>query len=169
MAALALTLGSLAVIVGLLVGAHAIVHAAPAPPATGQETAPLILSPVLDSAPYSPLHTSQGNPTRYVAPSGTDSGPCTNPAAPCRTIQYAVNQATAGDEVLIATGVYTSNGQGQVVFLNKTIALRGGYTPANWTTPDPAANPTILDGENSVRVIWIAGGASPTVEGLYLC
>ena len=168
MVALALTLGSLAVILGLLVGAHAIAHAAPAPPATGQETTPLILSPVLYLAPYSPLHGSQGDPTRYVAPSGTDSGPCTNPAAPCRTIQYAVNQATAGDEVLIATGVYTSNGQGQVVFLNKTITLRGGYTPANWTTPDPAANPTILDGENSVRVIWIAGGASPTVEGLHL-
>jgi hypothetical protein len=40
--------------------------------------------------------------TRLVSTSGTDSGDCT--AAPCRTIGYAVGQASAGDTVSVGTG-----------------------------------------------------------------
>ncbi|MFQ5420076.1 MAG: hypothetical protein ACE5EY_06900, partial [Anaerolineae bacterium] len=38
-----------------------------------------------------------------VAPSGTDVNGCGGTAAPCRTIQFAVNQANDGDKILIAT------------------------------------------------------------------
>jgi hypothetical protein len=46
--------------------------------------------------------------TRYVATTGNDSSNgCTNNSNPCRTVQYAVDQAASGDAILVATGVYT--------------------------------------------------------------
>lgn len=43
---------------------------------------------------------------RYVDPSGTDTGDCSQPALACRTIQYAVDQANEGNTIHIATGTY---------------------------------------------------------------
>ena len=46
--------------------------------------------------------------TRFVATSGNDSNnDCTDSATPCRAIQHAVDVAADGDEIRIATGVYT--------------------------------------------------------------
>jgi hypothetical protein len=39
---------------------------------------------------------AQGS-SRYVSPTGTDSGLCSYTAHPCRTVQYAVDRAVAGD------------------------------------------------------------------------
>lgn len=109
---------------------------------------------------------------RYVSASGVDSGTCSNSASPCRTIQYAVDQAANQDEVRIATGVYTGMvdqaGLLQIVYVAKPITLRGGYAPPNWTTSDPVANPTILDAETQGRVMTIIGAEGVTVEGLRL-
>src|SRR5262245_35915613 len=45
---------------------------------------------------------------RYVAPSGSDSGnDCANSASPCATVQHAVDVASPGDVIKVATGVYT--------------------------------------------------------------
>jgi hypothetical protein len=60
-----------------------------------------------------------------------------------------------------STGVVT-----QVVYISKTITLRGGYTTTNWTTSDPEANPTTLDAQGQGRVFYITGDISPTIEGL---
>jgi parallel beta-helix repeat protein len=53
------------------------------------------------------LATGASAATRYVTTTGTDTGDCTNAAAPCRTITYGVAQATAGDTVSVAAGTYT--------------------------------------------------------------
>jgi hypothetical protein len=45
---------------------------------------------------------------RYVEPGGSDSGGCTNSSSPCRTIQYAADQANCGDTVLVRNGTYSS-------------------------------------------------------------
>jgi hypothetical protein len=46
--------------------------------------------------------------TRYVDDGGSaDSGDCTNASAPCSTIQYAVDQAVAGDAIELAAGSFT--------------------------------------------------------------
>jgi len=46
--------------------------------------------------------------TRYVDDGGSaDSGDCSNASAPCSTIQYAVDQAVAGDAIELAAGSYT--------------------------------------------------------------
>jgi hypothetical protein len=44
--------------------------------------------------------------TLYVAPSGNDGNPGTDPGAPLRTVQRAANLAQAGDLILIQPGVY---------------------------------------------------------------
>ena len=113
--------------------------------------------------------------TRYVATTGTDTGSCTTPASPCRTIQYGVDQAADGDEILIAAGVYTSGGAGEVVDISyKSLALRGGYTTTNnFAGPaDSEADPTILDGQAATQAVRLRGQSSapinPTLEGLQL-
>ena len=80
----------------------------------------------------------------HVCPSG-----CTY-----STVQAAVDAATAGDVIKVATGVYTdvSTRQGvtQTVYVSKTVTVRGGYTTTNWTVSDPDANPTTLDAQGPV-------------------
>ena len=44
---------------------------------------------------------------RYVAVDGSDAGDCSQPALPCLTIQYAVDQANEGNTVHIGSGTYS--------------------------------------------------------------
>jgi uncharacterized repeat protein (TIGR01451 family) len=85
------------------------------------------------------------------------------------TVQAAVDAADDGDEIRVATGVYTGvNGYGglaQVLYVSRTVTIRGGYTTTNWSMPDVEANPTTLDAEGQGRVLYITGDISPTIEG----
>ncbi len=122
-----------------------------------------------------------------VATTGSDTPGCGSQATPCQTVQYAVDQAQAGEEVRVASGLYTgvqgrpapSEYDGptvvtQVVYISKTVTIRGGYTTAFTDPPDPETNQTTLDAQGQGRVIFIAGdpstnsgqAISPTVEGL---
>jgi uncharacterized repeat protein (TIGR01451 family) len=110
-----------------------------------------------------------------VATSGTDAIGCGSVIiTPCLTVQYAVDQAADGDEIRVAAGlytdVYTRNLSGsvftQTVFISTSVSVRGGYTTTNWITPDPAANPTILDAQGLGRVIYITREVTVTLDGL---
>ena len=108
---------------------------------------------------------------RYVVPSGTDAGnDCGNSAAPCATVQHAVDMAAPGDEVHVAAGTYTDvqarDGITQMVYISKTATIRGGYTTTNWATFDPSANPTTLDARDQGRVFYITGTPDVRLEGL---
>ncbi len=113
---------------------------------------------------------------RHVAPGGNCGG-----ATPCyATIQAAVDAATPGDIIKVAAGAYNDISARpradivatgivtQVVYLAKTLTVRGGYATTNWAIADPAANPAILDARGQGRVLYITGAISPTIEGLYL-
>ncbi len=119
-----------------------------------------------------------------VAPSGTDVNGCGGAAAPCRTIQFAVNQANDGDKILIATldvalsatfppvvvtatARYTGTGA-NVIELTKTVDLQGGFVYAHtglsvtrWIT---GGMPAIVDGEMARRGLKVSGSVSPTVS-----
>ena len=88
------------------------------------------------------------------------------------TIQAAVDTSTSPTDVVkvagYCPGVTAREGISQVVYLSKTLTLRGGYAQDDWNTPDPRANPTTLDALGQGRVLVIAGDITPTVEGLRL-
>jgi hypothetical protein len=92
-----------------------------------------------------------------------------------------VDAAGGGDVIKIAAGTYSDvhgrprlpgyEGSAtitQVVYLSKSITLRGGYTTTDGFSdpPDPVAYPTVLDAEAQGRVLFIGGQISPTIEGL---
>jgi parallel beta-helix repeat protein len=97
---------------------------------------------------------------RYVAPGGAcgDAAPCYG------SVQHAVDAAGEGDEIRVATGTYTGTGD-EVLRVEKTVTIRGGYTVAKWSVSDPNSNVTVLDGEDARRVIYIVGQVSPVIEG----
>ena len=85
------------------------------------------------------------------------------------SIQEAVDAATPGELIKVATGVYTDvharNGVTQVVYISKTVTVRGGYS-ADFQEWNPDVYTTTLDAQGQGRVIFIsAASASPVVEG----
>jgi hypothetical protein len=85
-------------------------------------------------------------------------------------IQEAVDVANAGDVIKVASGIYDDvnnhGGLAQVVYVNKSVTIRGGHATTNWDTTDPEANPTTLDTQGQGRVVYITDDISPTLEGL---
>ncbi|MFC2029856.1 right-handed parallel beta-helix repeat-containing protein [Chloroflexota bacterium] len=110
--------------------------------------------------------------TRYVATTGTDAGGCTDPNNPCASVQYAVDEADEGDVVKVAAGTYHGvndyGGKSQMVYIDKTITVRGGYAFPGFESADPGANPTTLDAGEQGRVLYVVGEISPTLEGLVM-
>jgi hypothetical protein len=118
---------------------------------------------------------AQGSPVRYVAqsPAGNDTGNnCSNSATPCASVQHAVDVANTDDYIKVAAGTYTGiqsrAGITQVVYLSKTVTIRGGYTTTNWTVSDPKTNPVTLDAEGQGRALYVTGNTTPMIEGLSL-
>jgi len=113
-------------------------------------------------------HAQAGTGVTRVTTTGSDVVGCGSVAAPCATLQYAIDQALSGEEVWVAAGTYTDvnsyGGLSQVVYLTKTLTLRGGYS-ADFATWDPETYVTTLDAGGSGRVVYISGDISPTIEG----
>lgn len=110
---------------------------------------------------------------RYVAPApaGNDtSNDCSSPTAPCATLQQAIDQAHAGDEIRLATGVYqdvtTHNSLTQIGYIDKALTVRGGYDAVDFSSVQAPANQTILDPQESGRGLVITGSIVVTVEQL---
>ncbi|MBN1889177.1 MAG: DUF11 domain-containing protein [Thermoflexales bacterium] len=86
-------------------------------------------------------------------------------------LQLAIDAAQEGDLVKVAgmcAGVQVRDGMTQTAYISKSISLRGGYTTTNWTMPDPIANPTTLEAQESGRVIYITGNITPVIDGLII-
>lgn len=93
---------------------------------------------------------------------GSDTTDCGAQTSPCKTLQHAVELAQSEDILNVAAGTYTfSNdacGRNSVICIrNKNLTLQGGFSSNDWSGPNPAANPTIIDGENAHRGIDVLG------------
>ena len=95
------------------------------------------------------------------------------------SVQAAVDAANAGDVVKVATGVYTdvhvrqrqdittTGLVTQVVYVSKTVSIRGGYN-ADFSTWNPEAYTTTLDAQGQGRGIYVTGDVNPAIEGLHI-
>jgi len=129
--------------------------------------------------------TAPSGTVRYVSSySGMDTGNGADPAAPCKSIQYAVDQAGSGDEIRIASYdvlmegspfptlqsnacVYTGPGA-SVIALNSgsSVTLKGGYI-YNHVAPGvpqwiPAVIPSKVDGQGARRGLYAMGADGDT-------
>jgi hypothetical protein len=108
--------------------------------------------------------------TRYVATTGNDSGNCSSVISPCYTIQYAINQSSSGDTILVAQGTYPYSSQvdwcsnhtsikpaSVICFVDKSLTILGGYSTTNWSTANPSVNLTVIDGQNTYRGVDAVG------------
>jgi hypothetical protein len=123
-----------------------------------------------------PIAPTQASPDLlYVAPGGSCGGPPNCYAS----VQAAVDAAVSGDEIRVATGVYTdvhirprhdfttTGVVTQTVYVSKTVTIRGGYS-AGFSDWNPALYTTTLDAQGQGRVFYIIGNISPTIEGLHV-
>ncbi|MGB0861096.1 MAG: choice-of-anchor B family protein, partial [Pseudoalteromonas spongiae] len=65
---------------------------------------------------------------RYVTENGIDKGDCNNPVRPCKSIAYAVSQASKGDKVLVASGQYELKNESELFYLqSELVPVLGGF------------------------------------------
>ncbi|MBN1640702.1 MAG: right-handed parallel beta-helix repeat-containing protein, partial [Anaerolineae bacterium] len=142
-------------------------QAAPA----ARETLPLSLPFPRQPRAVSAAAPIESAATHTVCPAGP-------PTCDYATIQDAVDAASDGDAIKVAVGTYTdlhvrpradicATGMvTQVLYLDKSLSIEGGYSTADWVTPDPEANPTTIDPGGVGRGIYVSGDISPTLSGL---
>lgn len=88
-----------------------------------------------------------------------------------QALRDAIAAAASGQTVKVAgvcAGTFSENGTAQVAYISKDITVQGGYTLTNWLTPDPVANPTVLDAQSTGRVLRLNGAITVNVENLHL-
>src|SRR3989442_14773327 len=69
--------------------------------------------------------SAAGAADRYVATTGNDTANnCLNSFTPCQTIQKAINEASPGDPIHVAAGIYPELAPGPLT-VNKTLTLLG--------------------------------------------
>ncbi|MFW6012124.1 MAG: InlB B-repeat-containing protein [bacterium] len=96
---------------------------------------------------------------------GADGASCGTEGSPCATIQQAVDLSASGDTVLVSEGTYVDDescgGEAAVVCIfQKELTILGGFSSGNWSLPDPEANTTIIDGQDTRRGVLVRRGGS---------
>jgi len=98
--------------------------------------------------------------------SSTGAGIACSQSNPCN-LTTAVFLASDNQEVYVAGGTYT-RAVDPVLSIDKDVRLTGGWDGAavGPVSVDPAANPTVLDGEEVRRVIEVTDSATPVIQGV---
>jgi hypothetical protein len=105
--------------------------------------------------------------TYAVALTGSDAPGCGAPDAPCRTIQFVLDELVPPGGVgtiKVAAGTYDDvrscnvgsiANQTVVCIINRHITLRGGFVPPDWDTPSSDPGATVLDAKGEARVLRV--------------
>jgi parallel beta-helix repeat protein len=133
--------------------------------ATDLDGFPRVVGPAVDIGAYE--FQGAGSILYVDANSANPTAPFKSWGTAARTIQDAVDVASAGEEVLVTNGVYASGGRlfgtlSNRVFVAKAISLRSVNGPRSTVIegyPDPATD-AISRASNSVRCVYLATGAS---------
>lgn len=124
----------------------------------------LLGSSAVAAPPSNPAPTPQAR--TYLAPTGNDSGGCTA-AAPCRTLQAALNMTLAGGEVFVlASGYYGGATIGAAVTITAEGAALGaaGITIAAGAADDVHLRGLDLDGARTAAFgVQFTSGRSLTI------
>ncbi|HEV7734859.1 MAG TPA: choice-of-anchor Q domain-containing protein [Candidatus Binatia bacterium] len=108
--------------------------------------------------------------TYAVTTNGSDTPGCGAADAPCRTIQFVVDQRVPRDGagvVRLAAGTYDgvascpaggSASPAVVCVVNKRITLLGGFVPPNWDTPSDDPGATRIDAQGAGRGVHVVRG-----------
>jgi hypothetical protein len=93
---------------------------------------------------------SRASGSWYVSNIGDDGSDCATTLTPCATINEALNRASAGDTIFVATGIYTGSGQ-NVIAIDKNLNLSGGWS-ADFSSKTGFST---LDGQSARRVVKV--------------
>ena len=83
---------------------------------------------------------------RYVSENGIDKGYCDKPFRACKTISYAVQQASKGDKVLVASGHYKLESESDIFYLqSQLVPVKAGFNRMDhFQIQSPINNPTFI-------------------------
>jgi len=99
------------------------------------------------------LPTAAEAATRYVSPSGTDSGDCSTQASACALPSYAISKADAGDTVQVGAGNYEDH-----ISLDKNISVVGAGTDQVVISPPPGMVYTPADQGFNYAIVAVPSG-----------
>jgi hypothetical protein len=94
---------------------------------------------------------------------GSDSTHCRNPAAPCKTIGYALAQAGNGDEIRVAQGTYIENLK---ITQGNRLTIRGGYDISGAAWIPTEFETTVINGNRADSTIEIRANSNTTLENV---
>ena len=115
----------------------------------------LVVTLLLTGSPAQGVTTAS---SRYVEQGGTDSGPCTNRfTSPCKTITYALAQASDGDTIRVACGVYAES-----LTVTKSVAF------SFYSQPQCLGLSQAIISPNEARAMRIENNSTVTLSGLVL-
>lgn len=113
---------------------------------------------------------------RFVDPAGIDNTACMNPANPCQTIDYAITQSAAGDDVFLSAGTYNEhsliishdlniNGAGQGVTIIDAQTLGRHFTITGLANNVLFRELTLTNGNALAVAAFEEGGALLVTNG----
>ena len=106
------------------------------------------------------------SPTRYVSVSGSDAlNDCSDHANPCATLQYAIDQATAGDTIQLNSNITTTS----EVQVKKALTIDGSGKTLSGTITKSGSDNSYLEIQSTADVTvndLTVDGASGNVHGI---
>jgi len=100
---------------------------------------------VVTTAAATELGAADATPSHFVTENGVDEGVCATASEPCRTLAYAIDNASNGDVVAISEGTFLLVADDLTDANTRGVRLQGGYT-STFEFADPDSFRTFVTG-----------------------